>query len=134
MRRDTCTAHAQRLLRRHGDETVVVLVDQDHFKAVNDRLGHPAGDAMLRATADRLAAWAGPHATVCRLGGDEFAAAVQCKCRTSGAWFASLSWCGCCTPRSSLRTAAPSTSPPPPPTAAAPAAATATTDATEQTR
>ncbi|MGW0607785.1 GGDEF domain-containing protein [Streptomyces sp. NPDC002640] len=77
LRRDAYTAHAQRLLRRHGDEVAVVLVDQDRFKAVNDSLGHAAGDMVLRVTADRLAAWSGPHAAVGRLGGDEFAAVVR---------------------------------------------------------
>ncbi|MFE4801699.1 diguanylate cyclase domain-containing protein [Streptomyces sp. NPDC056708] len=45
--------------------------DADHFKAVNDTMGHPAGDAVLAAFGTRLTAWAGPHATVGRLGGDE---------------------------------------------------------------
>ncbi|MER5348083.1 diguanylate cyclase domain-containing protein [Streptomyces mirabilis] len=44
-----------------------------HFKDVNDRLSHAAGDMVLRATADRLTAWAGPGAAVGRHGGDEFA-------------------------------------------------------------
>lgn len=73
LRRDSYTARARWLLARHGDDTAVVLVDQDHFKAVNDDFGHPAGDAVLAATAARLTAWAGPRASVGRLGGDEFA-------------------------------------------------------------
>ncbi|MFH9090479.1 GGDEF domain-containing protein [Streptomyces sp. NPDC017673] len=73
LRRDSYTARARRLLARHGDDTTVVLIDQDHFKAVNDDFGHPAGDAVLAATAARLTAWAGPRAAVGRLGGDEFA-------------------------------------------------------------
>ncbi|MFF1405055.1 GGDEF domain-containing protein [Streptomyces sp. NPDC058294] len=72
LRRDSYTARARRLMARH-DDTAVVLVDQDHFKAVNDDFGHPAGDAVLAATAARLTAWAGPRAAVGRLGGDEFA-------------------------------------------------------------
>ncbi|MEU1010957.1 GGDEF domain-containing protein [Streptomyces sp. NPDC005890] len=51
----------------------MVLISQDHFKAVNDTMGHPAGDAVLAATGARLTAWAGPRASVGRLGGDEFA-------------------------------------------------------------
>ncbi|MFD4977511.1 GGDEF domain-containing protein [Streptomyces sp. NPDC058424] len=51
--------------------------DQDHFKAVNDTMGHPAGDSVLAATAARLTAWAGPRASVGRLGGDEFAVVLQ---------------------------------------------------------
>ncbi|MET8615859.1 GGDEF domain-containing protein [Streptomyces misionensis] len=77
LRRDAYTARARRLLARHGDDTAVVMVDQDHFKAVNDAFGHAAGDAVLAATAARLTAWAGPRASVGRLGGDEFAVVVQ---------------------------------------------------------
>ncbi|MEU3855658.1 GGDEF domain-containing protein [Streptomyces sp. NPDC029554] len=77
LRRDAYTARARRLLARHDDDAVVVLVDQDHFKAVNDTLGHAAGDTVLAATAARLTAWAGPRAAVGRLGGDEFAGVVQ---------------------------------------------------------
>ncbi|WP_432008003.1 GGDEF domain-containing protein [Streptomyces parvus] len=76
LRRDSYTARARRLLARR-DDLAVVMVDQDHFKAVNDDFGHPAGDAVLAATGARLTAWAGPRASVGRLGGDEFAAVVQ---------------------------------------------------------
>ncbi|MFF8939231.1 GGDEF domain-containing protein [Streptomyces paradoxus] len=76
LRRDSYTARARRLLSRR-DDLAVVMVDQDHFKAVNDDFGHPAGDAVLAATAARLTAWAGPRASIGRLGGDEFAAVVQ---------------------------------------------------------
>jgi diguanylate cyclase (GGDEF)-like protein len=77
LRRDSYTARARRLLARHGDDVAVVLIDQDHFKAVNDTMGHAAGDAVLTATAARLTAWAGPSAAVGRLGGDEFAAVLE---------------------------------------------------------
>ncbi|MFI1606926.1 GGDEF domain-containing protein [Streptomyces griseofuscus] len=77
LRRDAYTARARRLLSRHGDDTAVVMVDADHFKAVNDTFGHAAGDAVLAATAARLTAWAGPRASVGRLGGDEFTVVVQ---------------------------------------------------------
>jgi diguanylate cyclase (GGDEF)-like protein/PAS domain S-box-containing protein len=56
-------------LRRLG----VLLVDIDHFKEVNDQLGHHAGDALLRHYADRLRATLPPEAIIARLGGDEFA-------------------------------------------------------------
>ncbi|MEV7602906.1 GGDEF domain-containing protein [Kitasatospora sp. NPDC089797] len=56
--------------------TAVLLVDLDHFKPVNDRHGHAAGDAVLAATAHRLADWCGPAGAAGRLGGDEFVAAV----------------------------------------------------------
>ncbi|MER5571187.1 GGDEF domain-containing protein [Streptomyces goshikiensis] len=76
LRRDSYTARARRLLARR-DDLAVVMVDADHFKAVNDTMGHPVGDAVLAAFGARLIAWAGPHASVGRLGGDEFAAVVQ---------------------------------------------------------
>ncbi|MFJ8469660.1 GGDEF domain-containing protein [Streptomyces swartbergensis] len=72
LRRDAYTVRARRLLSRHGDHAALVMVDADHFKAVNDTLGHPAGDAVLAAFGARLTAWAGPRAAVGRLGGDEF--------------------------------------------------------------
>jgi diguanylate cyclase (GGDEF)-like protein len=73
LRRDAYTARARQILRRHGDNTAVVMVDADHFKAVNDTFGHAAGDAVLAAFGARLTAWAGPRSAAGRLGGDEFA-------------------------------------------------------------
>ncbi|MER7841826.1 GGDEF domain-containing protein [Streptomyces sp. NPDC096040] len=90
LRRDTYTARARRILARHGDTAVVVLVDVDHFKAVNDTFGHPAGDAVLAATAARLTAWAGPHGAAGRLGGDEFAVVVQLAAGARGRRFEQL--------------------------------------------
>ncbi|MFI5905456.1 GGDEF domain-containing protein [Streptomyces cyaneofuscatus] len=77
LRRDAYTIRARRLLARHGDTTTVVMVDADHFKAVNDTMGHAAGDAVLAAFGARLTAWAGPRAAVGRLGGDEFAVVLE---------------------------------------------------------
>lgn len=54
----------------------VLYLDLDGFKAVNDGLGHEAGDLVLMAVADRLRSQAPDHALVARLGGDEFAILV----------------------------------------------------------
>ncbi|MFF9484292.1 GGDEF domain-containing protein [Streptomyces sp. NPDC014676] len=70
------TARAEHRIRRHP-AAAVLLVDLDHFKALNDTYGHAAGDAALVATADRLRAWCGRHGTAGRLGGDEFVAVVR---------------------------------------------------------
>jgi diguanylate cyclase (GGDEF)-like protein/PAS domain S-box-containing protein len=54
----------------------VLLIDIDHFKNVNDTMGHASGDALLREFAARLAECVRPGDTVGRLGGDEFAVIV----------------------------------------------------------
>lgn len=51
----------------------LLLLDLDHFKAVNDSFGHSVGDALLTSVARRLLDHAPPHSLVARLGGDEFA-------------------------------------------------------------
>ena len=57
---------------RSGLQAVLILVDVDHFKQINDSLGHDVGDAMLCIIADRLRSAVRRTDTVARLGGDEF--------------------------------------------------------------
>jgi diguanylate cyclase (GGDEF)-like protein len=59
-----------------GSSTALMIVDLDHFKEINDTLGHHIGDQVIEAAADRLSAALGVNAMVCRLGGDEFAVLV----------------------------------------------------------
>jgi diguanylate cyclase (GGDEF)-like protein len=77
------TARAEHLISRHPS-ALVLLIDLDDFKAINDTHGHLAGDAVLTATAARLTAWCGRTGIPARLGGDEFAAIVTHPADTPG--------------------------------------------------
>jgi diguanylate cyclase (GGDEF)-like protein len=60
-------------VRRDKERLAVLYLDLDRFKTVNDTLGHPTGDLLLKAAADRLRLRLGDSDLVARFGGDEFA-------------------------------------------------------------
>lgn len=80
-RADPLTGLANRLtlhsslshLLAEGSPVAAFCIDLDRFKAINDTLGHPVGDALLRKVAQRLGTLAAADDVVVRLGGDEFA-------------------------------------------------------------
>ncbi len=58
--------------QRHGPNLVMVIIDLDHFKNVNDTWGHEAGDLVLKATAERIREQVRAEDLVARFGGEEF--------------------------------------------------------------
>jgi diguanylate cyclase (GGDEF)-like protein len=70
-------SHALALRALGGNEVVVISLDLDDFKLVNDSLGHDVGDALLQGVAERLRACFRAADTIARLGGDEFAVIVE---------------------------------------------------------
>lgn len=66
--------------------TALILLDIDHFKRINDRHGHPTGDAVLVRLAELLVARSRPSDVVCRMGGDEIALLLPaCAASTASA-------------------------------------------------
>ena len=74
---DRCVQAEVAFSRRHGTTLALLMLDLDHFKAVNDTYGHAAGDAVLRAVAETLDGAVRVEDTVCRYGGEEFAVLVR---------------------------------------------------------
>ena len=58
--------------RENGTSVAVLMIDLDHFKVINDSLGHDMGDALLRMVAGQLGGIVGDAGLVARIGGDEF--------------------------------------------------------------
>ena len=71
--------------QRHQTGCALLMIDLDHFKIINDSLGHNVGDLLLKAVAERLLRVFGKGFTVARLGGDEFAVLVDSCAQTSQA-------------------------------------------------
>ena len=74
---DRLTLALNRRARRPDHSCGVLYFDLDHFKEINDALGHAAGDILLKSVAERLLAALRPQDSAARLGGDEFAVLVE---------------------------------------------------------
>ena len=68
---------------RRGESIAVLSLDLDHFKNVNDTLGHPVGDMLLQAAAKRMRGCVREEDVVARIGGDEFAIVQVPSARTA---------------------------------------------------
>ena len=74
---------ADMIARRHcdGNAVAALMVDLDNFKSINDFYGHSAGDEVITASAERIAAALPPGARLARMGGDEFVVIVALDTR-----------------------------------------------------
>ncbi|WP_147470686.1 GGDEF domain-containing protein, partial [Pseudomonas syringae group genomosp. 3] len=57
---------------RHGGNLSIIMLDIDHFKRINDRFGHAAGDQVLKAISEKISQRLRSDDVFCRLGGEEF--------------------------------------------------------------
>jgi diguanylate cyclase (GGDEF)-like protein/PAS domain S-box-containing protein len=71
------TEQALASAQAHKRGCALLMIDLDHFKMINDSLGHSIGDQLLKGVAERLKAMVGPGITLARLGGDEFAVLAE---------------------------------------------------------
>jgi diguanylate cyclase (GGDEF)-like protein/PAS domain S-box-containing protein len=69
--------HALEVAQRHGNLIAVLFIDLDHFKTVNDSMGHPMGDELLASVAQRLNNRLREEDSLGRLGGDEFLVVIE---------------------------------------------------------
>ncbi|MDZ4153567.1 putative bifunctional diguanylate cyclase/phosphodiesterase, partial [Methylicorpusculum sp.] len=69
--------HALEVAQRHGNRIAVLFIDLDHFKTVNDSMGHPMGDELLATVAQRLNHRLREEDSLGRLGGDEFLVVIE---------------------------------------------------------
>lgn len=76
--------HAVRGAKRRRQPLSILLADLDHFKTINDRFGHPGGDAVLEAVANQLRTLSRDSDVLCRWGGEEFLILME-GCNLEGA-------------------------------------------------